>query len=104
MCYVACTTEEYLLTRLGDGFCDDEINTEACEFDKGDCCGDNVNTKYCWDCECKEGRELIFPRFEVTNIKVTLHYSHNNFNNYCNNYWQVIITAFFMLNNLQNHL
>ena len=25
--------------RIGDGFCDDELNTEECNFDGGDCCG-----------------------------------------------------------------
>ena len=24
---------------LGDGYCHDEINTEECQFDGGDCCG-----------------------------------------------------------------
>ena len=24
--------------RLGDRYCDDDANNEACEYDKGDCC------------------------------------------------------------------
>ena len=36
----------------GDGPCDDGNNNCGCEWDGGDCCGDNVNTDYCSACEC----------------------------------------------------
>ena len=36
----------------GDNYCDDENNNAGCEWDGGDCCGDNVNTQYCSACEC----------------------------------------------------
>ena len=36
----------------GDGYCDDITNDEECEWDGGDCCGENVNTDYCIECEC----------------------------------------------------
>ena len=36
----------------GDTWCDDENNTEGCEWDGGDCCGPDVKTKYCEKCEC----------------------------------------------------
>ena len=39
-------------SRIGNGFCDDATNNEVCEWDGGDCCGDNVNTDYCIACEC----------------------------------------------------
>ena len=39
----------------GDSFCDDGNNNAGCVFDGGDCCGNNVNTKYCKICECKQG-------------------------------------------------
>ena len=39
---------------MGDGFCDDDTNTGDCEFDGGDCCGDDINTDYCEDCKCKQ--------------------------------------------------
>ena len=32
---------------IGDGYCDDVNNNEECQWDGGDCCGDNVNTQYC---------------------------------------------------------
>merc|ERR1719219_308113 len=38
----------------GDNYCDDENNNAGCEWDGGDCCGDNVNTQYCSACECLE--------------------------------------------------
>ena len=43
-----CNIPDYYL----DGYCDDENNKEACFFDGGDCCGSNVNTKYCTVCQC----------------------------------------------------
>ena len=36
----------------GDNYCHDENNNCGCEWDGGDCCGDNVNTQYCSACEC----------------------------------------------------
>merc|ERR1711962_26814 len=36
----------------GDGECDDINNTEECQWDGGDCCGDNVVTDHCSACEC----------------------------------------------------
>ena len=36
----------------GDGYCDDENNNDGCDYDGGDCCGDDVNTQYCSACQC----------------------------------------------------
>ena len=36
----------------GDGFCDDGNNHEGCEYDGGDCCGSNINTEHCIECQC----------------------------------------------------
>ena len=36
----------------GDNYCDDENNNEGCEWDGGDCCGDDVRTNYCSKCQC----------------------------------------------------
>ena len=36
----------------GDGYCDDVNNLAECNYDNGDCCGDNVNMMYCSACEC----------------------------------------------------
>ena len=40
---------------VGDGYCDDVTNNMACNYDGGDCCGDNVNTNYCSECQCMDG-------------------------------------------------
>ena len=39
-------------TSYADGVCNDENNYEACFFDGGDCCGSNVNTTDCSECQC----------------------------------------------------
>ena len=36
----------------GDGYCNDKNNNRACFFDGGDCCGSNVNTDKCSECQC----------------------------------------------------
>jgi len=36
----------------GDGYCDDDNNNDGCDYDGGDCCGDDVNTNFCTECEC----------------------------------------------------
>jgi hypothetical protein len=38
----------------GDGYCDDVNNNAGCDFDGGDCCGDNVDKRYCSKCICYE--------------------------------------------------
>ena len=40
---------------IGDRYCDDTTNTLECSFDGGDCCGPDVNTQYCTDCQCLDG-------------------------------------------------
>ena len=47
--------------RLGDNFCDDDANNEACEYDKGDCClSDENSLRFCTECLCKEpGKETV---------------------------------------------
>ena len=37
---------------IGDGVCNDEMNTAECSYDGGDCCGLNVNRKFCRTCKC----------------------------------------------------
>lgn len=38
----------------GDGFCDDNNNNMACNWDGGDCCGPSSNKKYCKLCKCRD--------------------------------------------------
>ena len=53
------TTSNPLDCRLpdyyGDGFCDDENNNLECNWDGGDCCGDNIDTQFCSICDCLNG-------------------------------------------------
>ena len=37
---------------IGDGYCHDEVNTEECNYDGGDCCGSCINTNFCSECDC----------------------------------------------------
>ena len=30
------------------------LNNPGCDYDGGDCCGSNVNTDYCEQCQCLE--------------------------------------------------
>lgn len=39
---------------IGDGQCDDEVNTAVCNYDGGDCCGSNPDTSLCTLCSCIE--------------------------------------------------
>ena len=38
---------------VGDGFCDDINNNEACDYDDGDCCGLSMKKNFCVKCVCK---------------------------------------------------
>jgi len=44
---------------VGDGWCDDQTNTAACNWDGGDCCNNTRRRwwKYCSDCLCLDPRE-----------------------------------------------
>ena len=37
---------------ITDGYCDDINNNNDCNYDGGDCCGCNVNTEWCTECQC----------------------------------------------------
>ena len=42
-----CMISEYLFIQF---FLDN--NNAGCNWDGGDCCGDNVNTQFCSECQC----------------------------------------------------
>ena len=46
----------------GDNFCDDENNTEECEYDGGDCCKNNMIgwNQHCSKCECIDPN-IMYP-------------------------------------------
>ena len=37
---------------VGDGVCDDDNNIQACGWDGGDCCRNDVDTSFCSACAC----------------------------------------------------
>ena len=41
------------LTWLNDGFCDDMNDNKACYYDGFDCCGANVDKRFCLKCNCE---------------------------------------------------
>ena len=46
---------------IGDGYCDDMINTELCNYDGGDCCGSCVLNNQCTVCACLGGADIMNP-------------------------------------------
>ena len=53
----------------GDDHCDDENNNCGCEWDGGDCCGDDVETTYCTECECLDPNASGLRKKENLNEK-----------------------------------
>ena len=51
----------------GDGFCDDVNNNCGCDWDGGDCCGNNVNTYYCTKCDCLDPNAA--ENLQISSIK-----------------------------------
>ena len=51
---IACNHDSCPLSFVGDGYCDDQCNCIERNFDGGDCCGPNVDTDFCQECECKQ--------------------------------------------------
>ena len=37
---------------IGNGFCNDITNVRSCDFDGGDCCGENISKEFCENCTC----------------------------------------------------
>ena len=52
---------------IGNGFCEDEINTVGCAFDGFDCCGSNTVADLCSECTCHGN-----VQFFVSNISYFL--------------------------------
>ena len=40
------------LAKIGDGYCEDSMNIEECNYDGGDCCSKNSWYLYCKACIC----------------------------------------------------
>ena len=57
---------------VGDNYCDDENNNEACGFDGGDCCDNEMDgwDNYCQDCACLESPPTTEPPMETTGMPI----------------------------------
>ncbi len=53
------------------GFCDDESNVPACQFDFGDCCLDVIKKDFCTECICKEDNSVHEGIFEFSKLSIT---------------------------------
>jgi len=51
-CTVECAGKCQQQKWQGDGYCDDGNNICGCDWDGGDCCGDNNSVEFCAKCEC----------------------------------------------------
>ena len=61
---------------VGDGFCDDINNNEACGYDDGDCC-ETMNKNFCVQCICK-GKSNSFKMLkEIESIIIYSIYMQN---------------------------
>ena len=49
-----------------DNYCNDIDNNAECNYDGGDCCGADVDTTYCQDCQCLD------PDFTTTTSTTTV--------------------------------
>ena len=65
-----------MLSKIGDGYCDDETNNIPCSFDGGDCCYSCINKARCSQCKClgNEVRDIDHPLIEDG-------YCHDEINN-----------------------
>ena len=83
---VACCTNQKVCQKnswIGDSFCDDITNNEECEWDGGDCCGDNVNTDYCTLCLCLDTIHSTSTTTTTTLISSANNISQSDATNKC---------------------
>ena len=60
---------------VGDGYCDDGNNNKECSYDGGDCCGSNINKRFCTACQCLGGEAtgIFCKNYFLTNFQL-LHF------------------------------
>jgi hypothetical protein len=61
---------------VGDGFCDDINNNEACNYDDGDCCGLSMKKNFCVQCICKGKSNSFKMMTEIESITIFPQYLH----------------------------
>ena len=40
--------------KVGDGICDDDLNTKSQDYDGGDCCSGYSSYEFCYECKCRQ--------------------------------------------------
>ena len=60
------TTLSCISLYINDGYCDDQNNNANCEYDGGDCCGDNVDASWCTLCQCLDPTYTTTPTSATT--------------------------------------
>ena len=81
----------------GDNYCDDENNNAECEWDGGDCCGDDISILLCSACECLDPEEQGGGRVSIVeNIVEFVNVSMNATMNSTNKRFKMF--SFFNLN------
>ena len=69
----SCSNE--LMILLGDGFCDDEANTESCLYDLGDCCDYTDYSKsrsLCTQCFCQADIPSLTSNLDCETLQVKM--------------------------------
>ena len=61
---------DLLAHAVGDGFCQDEVNNEDCNYDGGDCCNPNPIINLCQDCTCKNSSISVTGHHRIGTKKV----------------------------------
>ena len=64
------------LDLVGDGYCDDEVNTPECLYDSGDCCSYCDDRTLCQDCFCYDYR-LFFKNLMSFIIAIVVTHKGN---------------------------
>ncbi len=65
--------------RIGDGICEDLVNTQECLYDGGDCCLEDKDLVFCQVCQCRQSVELarIKEKFDELDVQVFEFPTHN---------------------------
>lgn len=55
----------------GDGFCDQLLNNQDCDYDGGDCCIDTINFQFCLVCICHLDGKSHYPETEESTTQLS---------------------------------
>ncbi len=72
----ATTSSEPTFKVLGDGICDDNVNTEFYGFDMGDCCEETSSRDLCDECRCTTEQIINYTKNDFGNNTLTISLHH----------------------------